>query len=339
MTLLFALGLLVFAVIPLLLGTWLAVSVYLECRKDRIPVLLYHRLIAREAAVRGVVADDEMIWASYDDSFAEQAAYLKREGYTTLDFDDYLSIRRGEKPLPARPVIITFDDGYESVYKHAFPPLREHGLKATVFVVPEPDQHSRELIAGVDDFLTEDQAREMASAGIELQSHTLTHAILTELDDEAVTHELEESKRRIRAITDRPVRHLAVPRAAHSRRIERLARAAGYETACCNNKGTANGRTNPMAIPRVVVERDMSLEEFAACMRPAMGITLRVVGNIKRIPERLGGSRFSYALRGLIYRPRLQFLFKLSTLKWIVAAGVLLYLAGAVVFWVRVLSA
>jgi peptidoglycan/xylan/chitin deacetylase (PgdA/CDA1 family) len=236
-------------------------------------------------------------------------------------------------------VIVTFDDGYRSNYTLAFPVLRRNAQKATVFVALDPDDHTRAQVAGFDDFLRPAELREMADSGISIQSHSLTHRILTELPDEEVRFELEESCRRLEEITGRAVRHLAIPRAGYSQRVRQIAREVGYSTVCCNNKGTANGLSNPLALPRIVVDREMSREEFGRALRPAGGVILRVVGNLKRIPERIGGARFARRVRDLLYRGPLRHAFTTRNLKRAVVIAALAYLCGGVIFALRLLGA
>ncbi len=322
----------VFIVLPLSVLLEVLRCIYLEYRGDRVPILLYHRLISKSDADAGRVPDDEMIWVCYDAAFADQMRYLHDAGYTTLDFDDYLATRHGAAPLPAKPVIITFDDGYLSHYTLAYPSLKRHGHKATLFVAPEPDEYTRRIAEGVDGFLNDDQMRELVANNVAVQSHTLTHCILNELDDERARYELTESKRRLAEITGRPIDHIAIPRAGYSRRIKRLVRETGYRTACCNNKGSATGLSDPLALPRIVIERDMDLDQFKACLTPRAAAMLRIVGNLKRIPEHLGGARFAGAVRRLLYFGPLRPLFQTRNLKRVVAVAALLYLICSACF-------
>ena len=332
------LAIIVFGVVPLLVAMEVLRCVFLEYRRQRVPILLYHRLVAKEKADRGQVPDDEFVWVSYDTAFAEQMAYLDQAGYTTLDLDDYVAIRSGQFPAPTKPVIIVFDDGYLSNYTMAYPVLKSHGFRATIFVAPEPDEHTRREVAGVDEFLTHEQMREMSAGGISIQSHTLTHCILAELDDESARYELTESRRRLAAIVGRPVEHIAIPRAGYSPRIRRLVRQSGYKTACCNNKGTASDRSDPLALPRIVVERDFTVEDFARCLTPRAALMLRLVGNFKRIPERLGGARFARAVRNILYTSPLRPLFETRTLKRLIVLVSLAYLTGCACFWCHVIG-
>jgi len=333
------LGFVLFVALPAALAAWLLSSAWIEHRRDRIPILLYHRLIRKADADAGRVRDDERIWVAYDVVFAAQMRWLRDAGYETLDFDDYLEIRAGRRPQPARSVLVTFDDGYESNYTLAFPALREHGQKATIFVALEPDEHTRRQVEGVDGFLTAAQMREMAEHGISIQSHSLTHPILTELPPEGVRFELAESKRRLEAVTGRPVRHLAIPRAGYSRAIREEARRQGYATVCCNNKGSATGLSDPLALPRIVIDRDMDVADFARALSPRSATMLRIVGNVKRIPERLGGARFSRDVRDVLYHGPLSGVFTTRNLKRAVAVLALAYLCGAALFAWRVLVA
>jgi len=333
------LGIVCFLAIPAVALVWLAAVTYLEHRADRVPILLYHRLVRKADVDAGRVSDAEPIWIAYDTVFAEHMRHLHEGGWTTLDLDELLEIRAGRRPHPGRAVVVTFDDGYASNYTLAFPVLRANRQKATIFVVPEPDEHTRGQVAGVDGFLTAEQLREMTAAGISIQSHTLTHAILTALPAERVRFELAESRRRIEAVTGRPVRHLAIPRAGYSRAIRAEARRQGYATVCCNNKGTANGLSDPLALPRLVIDRDTDAAEFARCLEPRTALVLRIVGNLKRVPERLGGARFHRRVRDVLYGSPLAPLFTTRNLKRLVSAAAFVYLGGGAVFVWRLLAA
>ena len=329
---LIALGVAVFLLLPALLLLEVARCACLEWRRDRVPILLYHRLISRAAAGAGTVRDDEPIYAIHDDTFAAQMRYLKEDGHTTLSLDQFLAMRRGERPLPPKALVITFDDGYESNYTLALPGLRRFGHRATVFVALEPDEYTRRQVEGIDRFLTADQMRELDAAGVAIESHTVTHCVLSELDDDAVRLELTESKRRLGEILGRPVRHLAIPRSGQSRRVRSLARAAGYETICGNSKGSSNGWSNLLSLPRIVIERDMTADDFARALTPKAALVLRLVGNLKRLPAILFGAGFATRLRRLLYFGPLGRLFVTRRLKRLLAGAVALYLLGSILF-------
>jgi len=69
------------------------------------------------------------------EEFAAQLDYLREEGYTTITPQDYARARKGKQELPEKPVILSFDDGYEDNYTNAYPILKKYNLKATIFIV------------------------------------------------------------------------------------------------------------------------------------------------------------------------------------------------------------
>ncbi len=331
------LGVIVFYVIPAVLLAEVLRYVYLEYRRDRIPILLYHRLIARRAVEAGRIPDDEPIYASYDDTFAAQMRYLCDHDYTTLSMDEFLAVRRGRVPIPKRPVVLTFDDGYSSNHSLAWPVLHGQGMKATIFVVPEPDGETVDLVRGIDGFLSEDQMRELDRGGVAIESHTLTHCVLSDLENDAASYELMESRRRLGKVLGRPVRHLAVPRSGHNLRVRRLARAAGYESACGNAKGSSNGWSNLYALPRIVIERDTSVEDFARALQPGRAVVLRLVGNLKRIPAILFGSVRTQEIRQTLLTSPLGGLLLTRRLVSMLAGAAVLYSLGILLFtWLLV---
>lgn len=326
------LGVIVFYLVPAIGLLEILRCAWLEWRRDRIPILLYHRLISREAERGGAIKDDEPIYAIHDDTFEAQMRFLREAGYTTLSLDDLVAVRRGERPLPQRSLVITFDDGYESNYTLALPALKRHGHRATIYTVLEPDEYTLKQVEGVDRFLTADQMRELDRSGVAIESHTVTHCVLSDLDEKEARFELTESKRRLSDILGRPVRHLAIPRSGQSRRVLALAREAGYETVSGNNKGSSNGWSNLFALPRIVIERDMSLDDFRRALTPRASLILRLVGNVKRTPALLFGPAAATRLRRALYFGPLGRLFITRRLKRLALGGVLLYLLGSAVF-------
>jgi len=292
-----------------------------ERRPDRIPILCYHRFLSRADAAAGRVPDREMGWVCYDDEFARQMEHLATAGYTTLDMDDYLEIREGRRPRPERPILLTMDDGYRSNYEIAFPILKRLAMKATIYVAPEPDADTRRQVTGIDGFPSPAQLRTMAGHGISIQSHTLTHAILTELPDAEVRFELDESRRVLEATLGRPVRHFCFPRGGVDRRVRRLVGEAGYRSAVGASQGTATALDTSLDLPRLVVERDMALDDFRRILSPRHAALTRAMGAIKSVPRRLVGARRTRRLRDLLHRDPLRPIFRASGLRFLVAAG------------------
>ncbi|MCL2151546.1 MAG: polysaccharide deacetylase family protein [Oscillospiraceae bacterium] len=91
----------------------------------RVPVLMYHHFSDDGPTGTTIAAD----------IFESHIEALSKAGYTTITFDELCSFVYNETPLPQRPVVITIDDGYTSVYEIAYPLLKKYGMKATVFII------------------------------------------------------------------------------------------------------------------------------------------------------------------------------------------------------------
>jgi len=135
-----------------------------------------------------------------------------------------------------RGVAITFDDGFASVFEHAFPILRRYRLPATVFVVAGTlgaherpvDWLDRPPAAGPPRTLTRERILEMREAGIRFGSHGFAHADLTTLEGDDVDRDLRDSRELLEDLLDEPIPFVAYPRGRHDRRVRAAARRAGY---------------------------------------------------------------------------------------------------------------
>ncbi len=272
-----------------------------EFRPDRVPILLYHRLRSRTEAAD---LDWERIFVVYADEFERQMEYLHQHGYRVIDLEDYLLFVRGERKLPKNPVIITFDDGYDSVYRHAWPILKRLNFPAVVFVTVNEESEVFKPFRPYDSPLNREQIKAMSEGGISIQSHGLTHRALCLLSPEEVRKELIESRRQLEGITGKPVKFLAIPGAFYSPEVKRLARETGYEAAFSGHKGSNNKNSDLFSLRRVVPERDFNLNDFARSLGPLAACEWRVVGWLKSLPTVFIGPEKGKKLRAFLYRTR-----------------------------------
>ena len=149
-----------------------------------IPILLYHHVVdeyAKEDAHINITPD--MLEAHFD--------ALLDAGYNAITFDEYYRYATGTGELPEKPVIITFDDGYESNYVYAYPFLMQRNMKATIFIITSTVGEVENVIP----HFTWEEAAEMLDSGvIKIGSHTHTHRSLTTLSRAEVRKELRLSK-------------------------------------------------------------------------------------------------------------------------------------------------
>jgi len=151
---------------------------------------------------------------------------------------------------------ITFDDGWESDYTEAFAALREVGMRATFFVVPND--------VGTPSHLSWAQLREMVGAGMEVGSHSLTHPFMHRLDRAGLEREFGESKAILEARLGQPVRAASLPRGWEPPVFQDVLRDLGYRVFCTSRVGWWYPGASPLAMPRVVVRRGTPPEELGA---------------------------------------------------------------------------
>lgn len=172
-------------------------------------------------------------------------------GYAPSTLSDMLS-----KPERASGhYSITFDDGYESVGRLAYPILMEMRLPATVFVVSDAIGKTNAWDVKIGDrtekMLDLSQLREMSANGIEIGSHTVSHAHLTALSDSDLAAELGDSKKAIEDLIGKPVEGFAYPYGEWDARVKDAVVQAGYRYAAATNIGALAPATDPFAIPRI----------------------------------------------------------------------------------------
>ncbi|MFJ6087294.1 polysaccharide deacetylase family protein [Streptomyces sp. NPDC092369] len=220
-----------------------------------VPVLMYHSVAtAPNDATRELSVAPE--------AFTEQMALIGDLGLAPVNTADLAACWRTGRPLPPRPVLVTFDDGYEGVHRHALPVLAKHGFAATVFVSTGWIRGAHDTGGGLDLMLDWDQVRELAAADVEIGGHSHTHPQLDQLDDETLRHELIHSKEIVADELGTVPASFAYPYGYSSRRVRRAVRETGYAQALAVGNDLARRRQGPYALRRVTVRRTTGIEEF-----------------------------------------------------------------------------
>ncbi|MFE9997927.1 polysaccharide deacetylase family protein [Streptomyces avermitilis] len=224
-------------------------------REPAVPILMYHSIAtAPNDATRALSVAPE--------AFAEQMALLGDLKITPVSTAQLAESWRSGGPLPERPVLITFDDGYEGVHRHALPVLAEHGFASTLFVSTGWIRGAYDTGGGLDTMLDWDQVRELADAQVEIGGHSHTHPQLDEIDDDALRFELLRCKEIVaHELGTRPV-SFAYPYGYSSRRVREAVREAGFGQSLAVGNALARRRQGPYALRRVTVRRSTGVEEF-----------------------------------------------------------------------------
>ena len=200
-----------------------------------VPILEYH-MITDET-------DEESYgYAVPPADFAAQLDYLKSEGYTTITLMDFLRAKKGKQELPEKPIILTFDDGYEDNYTEMLPLLEERGMTGVVFMVTND--------IGQKGYLTWDELKDMAAYGIEIGSHTANHLPLTTLDRDKQMEEIKLSKLLMEWNGLPTVFTLSYPMGDYNTAIPVYLRQNQYLAAVTGDAGLNTFETNPYLLQR-----------------------------------------------------------------------------------------
>jgi peptidoglycan/xylan/chitin deacetylase (PgdA/CDA1 family) len=223
-------------------------------RRLRVPILMYHYI-----SVPPPDADRYRLDLSVTPAqFAQQVIWLRDNGYATVSLDDLYGALAEGRPLPPRPVILTFDDGYADAYHNAFPLLKTFGMTGTFFVVTEF------LDRQVPGYLTWDQAREMAAAGMSIQSHTRTHHDLTEdCDYDCQVYQILGSAETIEAEIGARPRFFCYPGGRYDALTLQILDRVGVVAAVTTRSGTLHVNDRPLELKRARVRGTTRLADFA----------------------------------------------------------------------------
>ena len=186
----------------------------------RVPILVYHSILPRHQGE----TEQQKRFSVTPEHFAAELRYLKDHGYTAVSLDalaDYFSVGR---TLPAHPVILTFDDGWENQYANGFPILKEYGFTATFFIFSNAPDYGR--------FMSWAQISKLQDAGMTIGGHSKSHPYLYKITDPAeLRKEIIESKKIIEEHIGRPVTVFAYPFGRYSTESLAIVKEAGYRTA------------------------------------------------------------------------------------------------------------
>ncbi len=207
-----------------------------------VPILTYHELRAAPPAPRSPASAS--LWTP-EPRFDAQMEALARAGYHGVTLSRAWAAWHGGPALPAKPVVVTFDDGYASQFTVAGPELRKLGWPGVL------NLEAARLSAGGG--LAPAQVRSLLGDGWELASHTLTHPDLKRVGTARLAREVSGSRSMLRRLFGVPVRFFCYPYGRADAAVRAAVRKAGYTGATTTQAGVAGPGTNPLALPRIGV--------------------------------------------------------------------------------------
>ena len=198
-----------------------------------IPVFLYHRVgnTNGELTITPEKFEKDLIW-------------LNSRGYSTISLDTLRGFFiNSDIALPEKPIMISFDDGYLDNFMNAYPLLRKYGMTAAFFIITS-------MVNG-EDRLATGHIREMASNGMSIGSHTVSHRPLGDMESEEALNELSLSRMYLEGMLQKKIDFVAYPKGSYNGSTGMIASEAGYCGGFSIIPGTCSRNTNPFVIPRV----------------------------------------------------------------------------------------
>ncbi|HKV87447.1 MAG TPA: polysaccharide deacetylase family protein [Candidatus Dormibacteraeota bacterium] len=223
------------------------------------PILMYHYIRTPPSPLTDRLGYNLSI-APRD--FQAQMDWLLYHGYHPVDFNDIRAYFAGKTPLPARPVVITLDDGYADLYTAAYPILRAHEFKAVAYIVSGFVGRSR--------YVTQAQIVEMDRHGIEIGAHTVDHADLARASQGQLMFQIVQSKHWLEQLVGHPVIDFAYPSGRFSAAAIAALEQTGYSTAVTELWSTIHSLDDRYVWTRIRVSGGENLTLFVKNLGPTM---------------------------------------------------------------------
>ncbi|SNY69208.1 polysaccharide deacetylase family protein [Enterobacter sp. CC120223-11] len=249
------------------IGNRLAWVSSLDAQLDNgIPILTYHHILRDEENTRFRHTST----TTSVRAFSNQMTWLRDQGYTTLTMYQLEGYIRNKMNLPARSVVITFDDGLKSVDRYAYPVLKEYGFKATAFIISSRiKRHPQKWDPKSLQFMSISELRQIQDV-FDIQSHThflhrvdgYRRPILLSRSYHNILFDFERSRRALTQFNPH-VLYLSYPFGGYNATAVQAANDAGFHLAVTTVKGKVKPGDNPFLLKRLYILRTDSLETMS----------------------------------------------------------------------------
>ncbi|QSO50939.1 polysaccharide deacetylase family protein [Alicyclobacillus curvatus] len=221
-----------------------------------VPVLMYHDITYLKNNSLGMSAtqfDSEMTW-------------LYQHGFHPINLGQLFGAFYHGYKLPSRPIVITFDDGYKSVYSNAFPELQKYHFQATVFMITGAVGRT----TGFPELSWSDLQAMESSGLVDVESHTVHHIALSLASAAVQQAELVDSANTLQTHLRHPILYFCYPSSNYNQQTMQDLKTNGYLLAFTEHPGYANSTQGPYQLHRLRVWEDMPLQDFAGMLSTSL---------------------------------------------------------------------
>ncbi len=223
-------------------------------RVARVPILMYHHISEPPPGADSIRRDLSVS----PREFEAQLRYLKEAGYQSISLYDLLYHLTLGWPLPEKPIILTFDDGYKDAFTNAFPLLKRYGFTATFFLV------TYYIDAKDPAYLSWDDVKVMNAEGMDIEPHSYTHPDLRRKPVDYIVWQVLGSKEAIEERTGKTTRFFNYPAGQYDQRVIDVLRSAHFWGAVLIDQGATHSSDRLFELRRVRVPGNGTLERFVA---------------------------------------------------------------------------
>ena len=230
-------------------------------RRARVPIVMYHHIDDPPASVGRIRYN----LSTPPSLFEDQLRMLKEQGYNVITLDDLVYYLTRGRPLPPKPVILTFDDGYVDNYTQAFPLLKKYGFVGTFFIITDVVNQKH------PDYLTWDMVREMRDAGMRFGAHGRTHIDLSQADHDQLVWQALGSTEVFQAELGEPARYIAYPSGRYNQQVIDIYKSAHYWAGLTTKQGVMQDSDHLFELKRIRVYHDTTGAQLKALLEMDWG--------------------------------------------------------------------
>lgn len=222
-----------------------------------IPILLYHAVSAEPPPWLAR-------WSVTPDEFRAHLDAVLRAGCTPFTVSGLVDLLRRDEPLPERPLVVTFDDGFADLASQAAPAMHEREIVGTAYITTGAMQGTRapNLLLPPVPMLAWSQLAELEEMGIELGAHSHTHPQLDTIRRQRASEEIDTSKELLEGALGHRVRSFAYPHGYSNGVVRQLVANAGFDSACAVRNAFSSPFDNLFMLARLTVRSDTSLRRI-----------------------------------------------------------------------------
>lgn len=249
----------------------------------KLPVLIYHAVLSRDYRLHHPTAD-RYYTLDYE-RFLKHLHFLSNNDFQTIQLETAINPKTNS-------VVLTFDDGFESHYK-CFQLLNKFNFTATFFISTD--------FVDTDGYLTWQQLREMHTCGANIQSHTCSHPILTEISLEQIHQEFMNSKHIIEDNLNKVVNSISIPHGFINNMTIKIAQECGYKYIYTSDPGVHDTEYGHI-VKRLTIFNRTTISQFKRIVRMnSFEIAkMRLYKSILSIPKNILGNRNYHLIRNKI---------------------------------------